>query len=381
MLDTTIPCQRFLFDIPDDIAYFNCAYMAPSLKSVRAAGELGVGLKSKPWVVGAEDFFKDSKKLRGLVAELIGCESQEIAIIPSVSYGIATAAANLALPREKHCIVLEEQFPSNYYAWEKTCDVRTVTRPSDGNWTQAVLDSIDSATGVVALPHCHWTDGSMLDLNRIGETCQQRHIPLVLDVTQSLGALPLDLQQVKPAFMVAAAYKWLLGPYSLAFMYVDPAHHNGTPLEQNWIARKDSENFGNLVQYTSHYEPGAIRFDVGERSNFTLLPMSIAAIHQILSWGIDFIQNSLSLMTMEMAEQAKSLGFQVEKASQRCGHMLGIRAPQGLPDDLLKTLNEQNIFVSIRGDAIRISPHLYNHEGDSHRLFNVLKWVFKNESR
>ena len=372
-----VPCQRFLFDIPEDVAYFNCAYMAPSLKSVRAAGEMGVAAKSNPWMIKPGDFFTESAQLKSLLAELIGCAAENLALVPSVSYGIATAASNLKIGQDQHVLVLEEQFPSNIYAWKARGELRTVPRPSNGHWTPSVIEAMDANTAVVSVPHCHWTDGSMLDLEEIGKICQQRDIPLVLDVTQSLGALPLNLDLVKPSFMVAAAYKWLLGPYSLGFMYVDPKYHNGKPLEENWITRAGSENFGGLIHYTDAYAPGAGRFDMGERSNFALLPMAAAALEQILSWGVDAIQATLRVMTLDIAEKAKALGCVVGDPETHAGHLLGIRFGEKMPPNLAESLAEQNIFVSIRGNSMRISPHLYNHEGDINRLLNVLKWHLK----
>lgn len=376
-----IPCQRFLFDIPEEVAFLNCANLAPSLKSVRAAGEMGVARKSTPWMITSDNFFDESEILRNLVATLIGTSSQNIAIIPSVSYGIATAAANLHLDQGKHCLILGEQFPSNAYAWlekdtQNPSSVRTINRPEQGSWTDAVLAGMDDQTGLVALPHCHWTDGSLLDLEAIGEQCQNLSIPLVLDVTQSLGALPLNLDKVKPAFMIAAAYKWLLGPYSMAFMYVDPAYHGGIPLEKNWITRQGSRNFAGLVNYTTELVEGAVRYDMGQRSNFALQPMAIAALEQILAWEIPAIQASLRALTDLMVDHAKTLGFQ-PGTETRAGHLLGIRREEPLPQDLISKLAEQNIFVGARGNALRLSPHLYNHEGDVHRFFNVLEWQLK----
>jgi len=382
MSDSIIPSQRFLFDIPEEMAYFNCSYMAPSLKSVRAAGELGVARKSTPWAVKAEDFFNESNRTRALFAELIGATANDIALVPSVSYGMETAAANMPVKSGQHILVLDEQFPSNYYPWlEKAkrngAEMKTVPRPPDHDWTSRVLEAITPETAIVTLPHCHWTDGTMIGLEAVGERCQAMGIPLILDATQSLGAMPLDLKRVKPAFMVAASYKWLLGPYSLAMMYVDPAYHLGTPLENNWITRKESENFSGLVNYTSDLVQSAVRFDVGERSNFALLPMAIAALDQLLAWSVPSIQASLSALTAKIESRAVALGFQVPPKERRGGHMLGIRMDGPLPADLANQLAEQNIFVSVRGNAIRISPHLYNNDGDINRLFGTLEWLLK----
>ena len=123
-----------------------------------------------------------------------------------------------------------------------------------------------------------WTSGGRLDLVRIGEACRKLGAALVLDLTQSLGALPFsvgglknNLQNgVQPDFAVAASYKWLLGPYSVGLLYVAPKWQSGMPLEENWIQRANARDFSSLILYTEDYDAGARRFDMGERANFAL---------------------------------------------------------------------------------------------------------------
>ncbi len=372
-----IPCQRHLFEIPDSIAYLNCAYMSPLLRSVRQAGEQGVARKSQPWDLKPVDFFTETEIVRGQLAQLINTTADSIAIIPAASYGLAAAAQNLTIKPGGQIVILDEQFPSNVYGWWelaqiKDLEIATVNRPEDGDWSRAVLERIDERVTLVALPHCHWTDGGLLDLERIGERCRQVGSALVLDVTQSLGALPLDVERIRPDFLVCACYKWLLGPYSLGFMYVDPRHQGGRPLEQGWIARQGSENFARLVDYQSGYQPGARRFDVGERSNFALMPMVRVALDQILDWGVDRIEATLRRMTQGIGERAQSLGLTMGPDQLRSGHMLGIRFPEGVPEGLGERLARAGVYVSFRGSSMRVSPHLYNTDGDVDRLFGEL---------
>ncbi len=375
-----IPCQRHLFDIPDDIAYLNCAYMSPQLRSVTNAGRESTALKAFPWRITPGDFFNASDRARELCAQVMGAEAPDIAIIPAVSYGMAVAAANVDVPRDSSIVVLSEQFPSNVYPWkelarEKGANIITVPRPENWNWTTALLSAIDETMSVVAVPHCHWTDGTLIDLEKVGDRCREVDAALVLDVTQSLGVLPLPLNSVQPDFMVTAAYKWLLGPYSTGFLYVAPHHQKGRPLENNWISRINSEDFANLVNYSSEYQPGARRFDVGERSNFTLMPLAVAALEQILQWQVPRIAETLSRMTDMISKRARELDLAVSPRHLRAGHLLGLRFQQGVPEELPARLSREKVYVSVRGDCIRVSPYLYNNEGDIDRLFDVLEAV------
>lgn len=372
-----IPCQRKLFNIPEDVAYFNCAYFAPQMHKVREAGYLGVSRKDHPWKIGPEHFFNESELARGLFAALIEASPDDIAILPSVSYGIGVASALVEIKAGDEIVVLEDQFPSNVYSWlelarTKQGRIRTVKKPADFDWSKGVLETINERTAVVALPNVHWTDGSLVDLEKVGEACRKSGAALVLDVTQSLGALPFSVKQVRPDFLVSAAYKWLLGPYSMAFMYVNPEYQHKRPLENNWLNRKNSEDFAGLVLYRDEFQPGARRFDVGERSNFALMPMAVAALQQITEWTVSEIQQTLSVMTESLAEQAAELDLSVIPHAKRGGHILGVRFPKGLPEGILQRLAEENVYVSLRGNAMRIAPHVYNDDRDLEKLVDVL---------
>ncbi len=375
--------QRHLFDIPEDIAYLNCAYMSPLMNKVREEGRRGIQAKAQPWQLAPPDFFERSQAARAAFARIINAKADDIAIIPSVSYGISLAARNLPLGPGQNILCLEDQFPSNVYPWRRMAAdngaalhmvTREAARTDEGaHWTPAILDAINDKTAIIALPHCHWTDGALVDLVEVAKKARRHGSALVLDITQSGGALPFDIAKIKPDFVVCATYKWLLGPYSLGFAYVAPKWQNGVPLEEGWIARAGSENFARLVDYQDEYQHGAQRFDMGERSNFHLMPMALAALEQILKWGVAEIQETLSAKTDKIARRALEIGLVSAPPKLRAGHFLGLRFDGGVPDGLLRALADRNTFVSVRGDSMRITPHLYNNDADIERLFSALK--------
>ncbi len=372
-----IASQRHLFDIPAEVAYLNCAYMGPLSRAVAAAGAEGIARKVRPWSLTAGDFFTESERARALFAALIGARPGDCAIVPAVSYGVAVAARNLALSPGQRVVLLAEQFPSNVYGWQVAAaragaSVVTVERGAAGGWTGPLLEAIDERTAVVAVPHCHWTDGSLVDLVRVGERARAAGSALVVDLTQSAGALPFECAAVRPDYLVAACYKWLLGPYSLGFLYVAPHRQEGEPLEESWIARRASEDFARLVDYQRDYQPGARRYDMGERASFHLLPMAVRALEQILDWGVESIAATLAARTRSIAARAAALGFASLPEGQRAGHFLGLRPPGGVPAGLVERLREHQVHVSVRGDTVRVTPHVYNTDADEQRLLAAL---------
>ena len=330
-----IPSQRHLFDLPDDVAYLNCAYMAPLMHSVVEAGIRGVRRKARPWEIAAPDFFSDPAHARGLFARIVNARAEDVAIIPAASYGMAIAARNLPLAAGQTIVLLADQFPSNLYPWRAAAaragaGIVAVDAP-DGDLNAAVLAAIDDRTAIAALPHCRWTDGALLDLESIGERVRAAGGALALDLTQSAGALPIDLAKVRPAFAASACYKWLMGPYTLGFLYVHPDHHAGEPIEYGWSPRAGSEDFARLVDYRDEYAPGARRYDMGEMSSFHLMPMAIAALEQILAWGVGNIAGTLSARTASIAERAQSIGLGSQPAERRAGALSGAGVRRGDP--------------------------------------------------
>ncbi len=380
-LSDPLPNQRHLFDIPDDVAFLNCAYISPLPKASMAAGEQGVRRKGRPWTIAPADFFTASETVRQLFAGLINASADDIAFAPAVSYGMAQAAHNIRLSRSQTVITLAEQFPSNVYPWmdlaERTgAKFISVARPADDDWTAALLSRIDASTGLVAVPNCHWTDGGLVDLVAVGEACRRVGAALCVDATQSVGAMPLDVKRIDPDFVAVASYKWLLGPYSLGFLYVAPRRQGGRPIEHNWIARRDSENFAGLVNYVTEFQHGARRFDVGERSNFALMPAAEASLRLIAEWTVPRIFETLRLRTQAIAERARAeFGIESVPADRRAGHYLGLRFRGGVPADLPARLAASNVFVSVRGQAMRVTPHLWTTDADVEKLFGVLRTV------
>ena len=375
---TPLPTQRHLFSIPDDVCYLNCSYMSPQLETVRRAGHEAVDLKSEPWRLGDEHWFGRVEGARERFARIIGATADDVALVPSASYAIGTAAHNCPVERGQTIVLVADQFPSCVYPWRRKAEesggeIVTVARPDDFDWTGAILERIDRRCAVVALPAFHWTDGGRIDLAEIGRTVRGVGAKLVLDLSQSAGASPIDVSEIDPDWISAPTYKWLLGPYSAGFLYVAPRNHDGRPLEENWIARSGSDDFSRLVDYQDQYREGARRYDVGERSNFVLLPMVNAALDQLLTWGVDRIAATLRETNLRIEEIATEFGFEALPAEYRAPHMLGLTRKAGMSDDLIARFREHSVYVGIRGDALRVAPHLHITDADLDRLREALR--------
>jgi selenocysteine lyase/cysteine desulfurase len=366
--------QRAVFDVPADIAYFNTANLAPQLHAVRTAGEVALARRARPWTIAAADWFADAERLRGLFARIVGADAESIALVPATSYGFAVAARNLPLRAGQQVLVLAQEYPSGIYTWRAAArrsgaHIRTVAREPGQSWTDAVLAGLDERVAIVSVPNVHWTDGSLVDLAPIAARTRELGARLVIDGSQSLGAMPLDVNELRPDFLITVGYKWLLGPFSVGYLFVAEEHRHGEPLEENWILRAGSEDFARLVDYRDEYQPGARRFDVGERTKFELVPMAIAALEQICQWTVPRVAATLAGRTSAIARQAARLGLDPMPGSQRGPHMLGVRLPEPARSRAIGALTDVNCFAALRGASLRISPHLHITDQDVDRLF------------
>lgn len=378
-----ITCKRSKFTLPPRVTYLNCAYMSPLLKNVEKAGIRSLRNKRNPAKISPQDFFTESEQLRQEFAKLLNVSNaKRIVIIPSVSYGMATVARNLKIGPGEKIIVAAEQFPSNYYPWQRLCEetgaaIKTIEPPTDLSsrgriWNERILDAIDIDTKAVAIGNVHWADGTLFWLDAIRKRTREVGALLIIDGTQSVGAMPFDVGKIQPDALVCAGYKWLLGPYSIGLAYYGEYFDEGKPIEESWMNRLNSEDFTQLVNYQAPYQEGSLRYEMGEHSNFILVPMLITAIQQLNRWGAGNVQMYCKSITRDVIASLEEKGYWIENEKYRCDHLFGIRLLDKDQQKVQAALRKNDIHVSFRGNAIRVAPNVYNNKNDMNKLVNAL---------
>ena len=364
--------QKTLFRLDESTTYLNGAFMSPQLNSVTKIGVDQLLRKCTPNTMQVDDFFEPRNKLKQAFSKLIGADDfNSIAIIPSVSYGTASVAKNINLERGEEIVVCEGQFPSHIYCWKNLADknggklIEVESPPLKENrariWNERILNAINSKTKVVAITQVHWADGTLFDLKEIRKRTRDVGAKMIIDGTQSIGAFPFSIAEIQPDALICAGYKWLMGPYGMGVAYFDQSFWDGEPIEHNWINRFKSEDFTNLTTYQSAYQPGAERFSVGESSNLIFTHMLTRSIDQAIAWGANHIQEYCGHLIDEGIPILRSNGCFVEEQEGRGNHLFGVYLPPNLDiSTIKKRLMDRKIFVSYRGDAIRVSPHVYN---------------------
>jgi selenocysteine lyase/cysteine desulfurase len=363
--------------------------MAPMSRAVQEAGNAALRQAGAPTRISAEDFFRGCDTIRARFAALIGLtEPERIVVVPSVSYGVATVARNTLVEPGQNIVVLREQFPSNVHGWRRLCEesgaaLRVVDAPLEGlgraaAWNEALLQTIDGDTALVAVGSVDWSDGTPFDLERIGERAREVGAAFVVDGTQSVGAAPHDVERVQPDALICAGYKWLTGPYSLGVTYLGARYDGGVPLEETWMSRQGSDDFATLGRQGREYRPGALRYEVGESANFILVPMFIAALEQLRGWGVGQIAAYARALRDELLASPRLEALGVDAGEPGSAHLFGLRLPAGhAPERVRAHLEAAAVHVSVRGSVVRVSPHVYNDSGDVAALLDGLEAVLR----
>ena len=334
--------QKHLFSIPEEITYLNTAAQSPLFKAVEAAGIEGVLQKSHPYKITTPDYFEPVVGLKKLFAQLIAADDyNRIALIPSVSYGLSSVANNITLQPEEDILIVEEQFPSNVYVWQRLADkykatIKTVASSKSDTanislqLNENILKAINDNTAVVAIGNIHWSNGNLFDLKAISTKAKQHKALLIIDGSQSIGALPFSVKDIQPDALICAGYKWLFGPYGCGYAYFGDYFDNGNPIEENWSNRLDSEDFKGLTNYESEYKPLANRYSVGEHANFIFVKMQIEALKQIIDWTPRAIQGYCKSISEDAVSDLRKLGCHIEDSSYSTHHLFGIKIPDSL---------------------------------------------------
>ena len=376
--------QKHLFQLPDDIHYLNCGYMSPLLRSVEEKGIEGLRNKRNPSSVTAADFFTDVELLRRKFGMMVNCLPSQVAIMPAVSYGMNSVIRNIPYRKGQHALTISEEFPSCYYTARRWCkdhgaQLLVVARKDDipqkgKEWNERMLDSINEETAFVVMASVHWMNGTKFDLESIGSRCREVGARFIVDGSQSVGALPLDVQRYQIDALICAGYKWLMGPYSTALAFIHEDFNEGIPLEESWMTRPNSERFDRLTDYVEGYKPGAVRFDVGQSSNFISIPMMNEALRQLLDWGVDDIQEYCGVLGAPLMNYFSENNILVEEDLHRANHLTGLQLPAGTNGEaLVEELQRRNVFLSLRGNNVRISINVFNTEEDIKELISALE--------
>lgn len=396
--DSFLPI-RGEFDIPPNVTYMNHSGKTPLPLSVQREGELAMKRESNPW----DPQMSCTDSIRSYFAQIIHASPADIAIVPSTGFAMTLFAKNIFRTSNRirqRVLILQDEMSSEVYAWQESLSIHdgrevdfiVVPHPTEQmeGWTDMVLKSLEeNNVDVCCLPQVHWSDGSFVDLKVIGRYCHEHDIRFIVDGTQSVGIMDLNVQEIMCDALACSVHKWLLSPHGMSLVFINPRYHDiWLPLDQHERSRaafQDEiydalENKIGRKGYPNEFLSGARRFDSGGKKNPILEPMVCQGLKIVKSLDFEQAQAYLRGITDKILEGGRRLGLDVQPGP-RCGHIIGLRpssvemvqklTPERMVS-IASKLQKRGVFLAVRSGAFRISPYLTTTKEDVDRLIAIL---------
>ncbi|MFQ5356112.1 MAG: aminotransferase class V-fold PLP-dependent enzyme [Mariprofundaceae bacterium] len=349
----------------ENITYLNHAAVSPwpkrTFETVKAFADENM-------LQGAADYpqwLKVEMELRGRFQRLLHAESpDDIALVKNTSEGLSLVAYGLDWKAGDNIVLTDQEFPSNRIVWESLerlgVQVRKAVLDADDSPEKAITSLCDEQTRLVSISSVQFGTGLRLDLNKLGVFCEREGILFCIDAIQSLGALQLDVQDVRADFVVADGHKWMLGPEGLAVFYSRPRVRRLLRLHQyGWHMVKHAGDFDRLKweEATSgrRFEPGSPNMLGIHALNASLSLLEDVGMAQVETAVLD---NAVWLM--RLIGQEPNLKLITPSAGGRFAGIVTFRHQKVDQQALYRKLMDCGVICAARGGGIRFSPHFYN---------------------
>ena len=367
----------------EDATYLNLASQSPMPKVSIRAVQAALEAKKNPLQKADATFFEVPNRIRASIAKLIGAQPEEIALTSGASAGAVAVAYALTWKPGDEVITAKGEFPLQYATWNpmeerEGVKLRIVSPRERFITAEDLIAAMTPRTRVVSVSMVRYDDGSLLDVRRVADACHKQGALLLLDASQSCGAIPMDVKQLGADFIVSAGYKWLLGPFGTGFFWAKSEHLSMVrPGPFYWMAVAGSGNFAALNFEDAKPEANAKRWDAPEAAsyfNLNLVAMD-ASVDFVarLEPGVVAAHNRklIELMFERLPKDRFVIASPLDAARRGTYGCFAARSPEKTAEHY-QHLRKENVVVSLREGNIRVSPYLYNTERDIDRLISVI---------
>jgi selenocysteine lyase/cysteine desulfurase len=372
-------CRQEFADFSPTV-YLDCAYQGPFPRATVARLQQATELKCHPDRLEAAEYFRLPERVRGCLASLIGADPSEIALTNSATQGIGIVAAGLGLRAGDEVVIASCNFPANLFTWlhlrRLGVRVQVIKPVADYVQVEDVRRVLTPRTRVLALDWVSYTGGARIELASFGDLVHRQGGIFVVDGTQGVGALEVDVGALPVDVLAVAAYKWLLGPYGTGFVYLRSEVQDRLELPVvNWMTVEGSEDFDALPADEFTLPRAARIFDVPETSNFLNLYGLEASLEFVARVGVRTVTEHCGCLLDHLAEELRRNGYRLSDSAQpeHRSTILGFQADSlEATTRLHQKLRANHVAVSLRHGMIRVSPYLYNNQADIETLLSVV---------
>jgi cysteine desulfurase/selenocysteine lyase len=369
--------RRAEFPWTDETIYLNNASIGPLPERTRKTLEEFNRRRSAPFQLPDRDIFASMAESRRLAAQLVGAQSEEIALSINTGFGLSLAARALPLRSGDIVLASDREFPANVYPWMLLKDIGVTLElaPTTAEgWPDEdrLLERLrDPRVRVLAVSLVQFSNGYTVDLARLSAATRAAGTYLVVDAIQGVGQIPLDLRKTPVDVLACGAQKWLLSPWGSGFVYVRrDLIRELSPAVTGWMAFEGTEDFTRLTQYNDTLRGDARRFELITLPYQDFVGMN-TSLSLLLELGIERIATHLRSLHAPVVAWAERSGARIASPSGVHGSGILCVAPANV-GEAFRALKAARIICSMREGAIRLSPHAYNTAGEMERVVSVL---------
>ncbi len=361
--------------ITESYAYFDHASVSPLPEPTTSALRAWCDEASLQGVTVWDVWSRRVEATRRTAARLINATPDEIAFVPSTTYGITLVAEGFPWQPGDNVVLPAQEFPSNQYPWlnlqSRGVEARRVPTIDERLKIDEVRQACDSRTRLIAVSWVGYGTGWRNDLAALAEFAHERGILLFLDAIQGLGVLAMDVQTLPIDFLAADGHKWLLAPEGAGLFYVRREHLDRLrPIGVGWNSVRHS---GDFQRIQLDLRTSACRYEGGSMNMAGLIALG-ASLNLLLEQPCTAREARMIEVTDSICEQLARHGATVasdrsrERASGIVSFAIGDRDPQFIKKHCL----ERQVLVNARMGRVRLSPHLYTSQDDIDRLLAAL---------
>ncbi len=376
----SLESYRDEFPVTKNYVYLDHAGVAPVSLRVKRAVEEFISDATEFGAFNYTSWTKRGEEIRKTSAALIGAKPEEVAFVKNTSHGISIVAQGLDWREGDNLIVCEKEFPSNIYPWlnlkKRGIEVRFVQSRNGRILIEDIGGLIDSRTRLVTISSVQFSSGYRIDLKSVGELCRRKGVLFFVDVIQSLGVVPMDVEEFHVDFLAADGHKWLLSPEGTGIFYC--RREIIERINPTLIGWKSIQNEFDYDRIDFSLKTSALKFEEGSLSFIGIFALG-AAVDLLLEVGISRIENRVLELGDLIIKEAGKRDFNVRTPRKReeRGGIISI-AKNFNPVCVRDKLRGDSVIVNVRGGAIRVSPHFYNTEQEVLRLFDSIDRMAKS---
>ncbi len=384
---------RALFPATSRSAYLNAAAASPISLPVEEAVRAHYAEGVETGDLHFDGWLKRREDARRRFAAFIGATAQEVAFVPSTSFGFNVVADVLQQRGVEEIVTLDAEFPSTTIPFlSHGMRLRVVRARPDGTyWPEDVEAAIGPRTGAVALSAIQFASGFRMDLEAVARVCRSKGVLFAVNGAQALGQMAFDVAATGIDFLCGTSHKWMYAGYGVGLFFARRELLETSSLPMcGWLSVEAPWEMNNLAgakvtgrdgdsvwfgaegtrfrKEASALEAGCVAF--GPLFGFS----AALGLHEAV--GMETTERHIARLQAQLRAGLRSRGFVPNRPDDaERGSGICVIPVEGAPNEVVRAMVKEGVMLTPRGVGVRISTHVFNDEADVERLFWAMEKV------